>query len=197
MRRFDQYYSEAQAYLDAFKMILNAQEEHLLTVFIQQGPEIVKAKLKINKDSDWQLVFDRLVFSGDVLKKCVMNFMPFFKAMVYEHGPQVLRTIFQIEAPKYDEVFGKLFDLVAVSEGALYDHVVRNSEAFVELIRSGKAGELRSKLCLDGDKYEKLWIDILELLFDSVNCQIQSEANIDRSLQLLAMLWDYPSVEGR
>jgi hypothetical protein len=197
--RFDQYYSEAKAYLDTFKLLLEKQEEYLMTTFIQQGPEVLRKNMGITTDSDWQLVFDRLVFADDILKKCVMNFMPFFKAMVAEHGPSVLRKIFEIDVAKYDSVFEKLMDLVSVSEGALYDHVFRNSEKFLELIRAGKADDLRKQLCLEGDKYESLWIEILELLYDSINSQIQSESLQDKNVELLLnMLWNFPvSEEGR
>jgi len=196
MMRFDQYYSEAKAYLDTFKLLLQNQEEQMIVTFIQQGPSVLRKNMGVTSDADWQLVFDRLVFSDDVLKKCVMNFMPFFKAMVSEHGPSVLRRIFEIDAAKYDSVFEKLMGLVCVSEGALYDHVFRNSEKFLSLIKAGNADDLRKQLCLEGDKYESLWIEILELLYESINRQIQTESLQDKNEDfLLNILWNYPVSE--
>lgn len=166
--RFDQYENESQIHLDCLKEVLGRREEEMLTVFIQQGPDVLRTQLNLVKESDWTLVFDHLVFSGEVLKKCVVNFMPFFKNMVLEHGPVVLRKIFDIDGKKYDPVFEKLFDLVAVSHGALYDYVYKNRDMFAKRITAGNTKGLRAELCLGGVKYDPLWEEILGLLCEAV-----------------------------
>jgi hypothetical protein len=205
--RFDQYENESRIYLDCLKEALSKQEEDMLTVFIQQGPEVLRKKLNLVKDSDWMLVFDHLVFSGEVLKKCVVNFMPFFKHMVITHGPAVLRKIFDIDGKKYDPVFEQLFDLVAVSHGALYDYVYNNREMFAKRITAGRTKSLRHELCLGGAKYDSLWEEVLGLLCEAVCTAADSDRAYEsgllafsmmmnglreqRSLRSFAKMWEY------
>ena len=186
--KFDQYENESQIHLDCLKEALRRREEEMLTVFIQQGPEVLRKNLKLVKDSDWELVFDHLVFSGEVLKKCVVNFMPFFKHMVLEHGPVVLRKIFDIDGKKYDPVFEKLFDLVAVSNGALYDYVYRNREMFAKRITAGRTKSLRKELCLEGAKYDPLWEEILGLLCEAVCTKAGSDRAYESGITAFSMM---------
>lgn len=186
--RFDQYENESQIYLDSLKSALKRQEEDMLTVFIQQGPEVLRKKLNLVKDSDWLMVFDHLVFSADVLKKCVVNFMPFFKHMVVTHGPDVLRKIFDLEGEKYDPVFERLFDLVAVSHGALYDYAYANRNQLSKRILSGNAGDLRKELCLEGAKYAPLWEEILGLLSDAVCAKVEGDTAFENGIRAFSLM---------
>lgn len=186
--RFDQYENESRIHLDCLKEALSRREEEMLTVFIQQGPEVLRSRLKLNSDRDWEMVFEHLVFSGDVLKKCVINFMPFFKHMVLEHGPVVLRKIFDIDGKKYDPVFEKLFDLVAVSHGALYDHVYKNRDSFARRITAGNTKSLRKDLCLDGTKYDSLWEEILGLLCEAVCTVVGDDRAYESGIKAFSMM---------
>ena len=186
--QFDQYENESRIHLDCLKEALGRREEAMLTVFIQQGPDVLRKQLKLVKDTDWELVFDHLVFSGEVLKKCVVNFMPFFKEMVLKHGPEVLRKIFDIDGKKYDPVFEKLFDLVAVSHGALYDYVYKNRLMFAKRITAGKTKGLRKELCLAGAKYDPLWEEVLGLLCEAVCTKAGDDRAYESGITAFSMM---------
>jgi len=186
--RFDQYYNESGYLLDNLKDILAVREERLMTVFIQQGPEILKDQLGIRNDHDWKLVFDRLVFSKDVVRRCVVNFMPFFKMMVTEHGPQVLRTIFAIEDSRYDKVYEQVFDLVGVSDGAIHDYVYKNGDELAARVTNGQAGALRQEMGLESSKYDHLWAELLEMMHSRVCAGIENETNLERGLDAFSLM---------
>jgi hypothetical protein len=188
MLRFDQYESEARFLLDLVKVGVKDREEELIITFIQQGPEVLRSKLGPMGDNDWRQIFDRLVFSGDVLNTCVKNFMPFFKSMIVEHGPGVLREIFDIWDAKYDSVFERLFDLVAVSNGALYDYVYKNRQAFVDMIKDGNCHSLRTCLFLTNSRYESLWKEILQMLCDAVCDTVLNERMSEDSVKALSVI---------
>lgn len=186
--RFDEYSSESKALLEGLRISVRQREESMLICFIQQGPEVLRRMAGVQTDADWQMVFDRLVFSGQVLKKCVVDFMPFFKHMVVEHGPFVLRKIFNIEASKYDRVFLELFELVAIANGGLYDYVYRNRYGIAQRIREGRAGDLRLELGLKNDKYNALWGEILGILSNSVCEHVNTETTLEKGLQTFSLM---------
>jgi len=189
MLRFDEYQSESGYFLDLLKAGVKDREEELIMTYIQQGPEVVRARAGVADDESWSLLFDRLVFADDVLVKCVSNFMPFFKGMVAEHGPIVIRKIFDIDDAKYDAVFEKLFDLIAVGGGALYDFVYRHREEFVLKIKRGDGGEIREVLCLGSKRYDVLWGEILRMLIDFVCDGLLADRMNEDGLKALAKLF--------
>jgi hypothetical protein len=164
------------------------REEELITTFIQQGPEVLRARMGKTDDAEWKAVFDHLVFSGDALTKCVVSFMPFFKSMVMEHGPVVIREIFDIWDAKYDSVFERLFNLIAISNRALYDYAYINRHVFSKQVQSGEGGEVRKSLCLTGPRYATQWEEILQMLIDSVCDSILLDRMNQDNLKALAML---------
>lgn len=186
--RFDQYYNESRFLLDNLKESLAGREDLMMTVFIQQGPDAVRARFGLTDDADWKLVFDRLVFSKEVVKKCVVNFMPFFKHLVAEKGPLSLRTVFEIEKPEYDKVFEQVFDLVAVSDGAIYDYVFKNAGPLAEKVKSGKGMSLRKDLGMGSAKYDPLWSELLDIIHTEVCAGIANEDTLDRGLDAFSLL---------
>lgn len=190
MLNFDEYQSEAQYFLDLLKVGVADREEDLMVTYIQQGPEAVRAKVGVARDESWRDIFDRLVFNGDVLMKCVVNFMPFFKNMVVEHGPLVLRDIFDIREAKYDSVFERLFDLIAVSNGALYDYAYKNRVDLFSKIKRGEGDLVREALCLTGARYDALWSEILNMLVDAVCDQILEDRMKEDGLKVIVKLFE-------
>jgi hypothetical protein len=134
------------------------------------------------------MVFDHLVFSGDVLARCVVSFMPFFKSMVVEHGPVVIREIFDIWDAKYDSVFEQLFDLIAVENRALNDYAYKNRLSFSNRIKGGEGSEVRKSLCLAGTRYDSIWEEILQMLIDSVCDSILLDRMNGDNIKALTML---------
>ncbi len=190
MLSFDQYQCEFRYFLDLLKESVKKREEELMVIYIQQGPEVLRAKVGAKTDESMRMVFDRLVFTDDVLMKCVMNFMPFFKSMVAENGPLVLRKIFAIESARYNPVFEKLFDLVAVANGALFDYAYRNRTELAARIMRGDGGEIRKMLCLTGRRYDALWGEILRMLIDCVCDSILADRMNKDGIQALMKLFE-------
>jgi hypothetical protein len=188
MLRFDQYESEAKYLLDLVKEGVKDREEELIVTFIQQGPEALRSKLGPMGDTEWREIFDRLIFSGDILQKCVISFMPFFRSMVIKDGPGVLRELFDIWDAKYDTVFNGLFDIVAVRGGALYDYVYNNRSLFMDMIKHGNVERIRTCLFLNSPLYDSLWGEVLQMLCDSVCDKLLQERMSEDSVRALSLI---------
>lgn len=174
--------------LSTLRQELDAREVQLMETFIQEGPESLRQKLGISSDAVWMQIFDRLIFQKGVVKHCVLKFLPYFKHLVSEHGPAVLRSVFSIEDGKYDQVFENVFDFVAVGHNALYDHVYQNRHDYAQLIRKGNAKDLRSKLCVEAKRYDGLWQELLEILMKATCEELYSESVYDRGLTAFSMI---------
>jgi len=199
--------------LSSLRQELDAREVQLMETFIQEGPESLRQKLGISSDRIWMQIFDRLIFQKGIVKHCVLKFLPYFKYLITEHGPGVLRSVFAIEESKYDHVFENIFDFVAVGHNALYDHVYQNRHDYAQLIRKGNAKNLRTKLCVQAKRYDGLWQELLEILMKTTCEELYSESTFDRglnafsmimnqtrtqrSLRSFAKMWEFSSEKGR
>lgn len=183
MFRFDQYPSEEKAYLDLLLRGLKGNEQEIMTLFIEHGPQELKQKLRIHREEDWIIIFDYLVFQNDLLKLCVLRFLDFFQKLVAEKGPTAFRKILGIESELYDEVFEGVFDLVAISHGALFDYTKSHRDIFVSKIRTGKGSELRFKLGLTKSKYDTIWNQIVQDVFQNFGQQLIDERIIEEGLR--------------
>lgn len=175
--RFDQYFSEEEAYRELLIQSLQGREEQCMIIFVEKGPEELKKMLRLTRDTDWKIVFDYLVFQKDLLKICVRQFMDFFRELVADQGPHALRKILGIEDKAYDGVFEYIFDLVAISSGALFDFVARHRKDFLSQIHQNKGQNIRNTLGIHKKKYDAIWQQIVELLYD----EFQRE-NIDQRI---------------
>jgi hypothetical protein len=173
---------ENKDFNDQLKQLLKLKADKLMSIFIQEGPEALKEKLEIKYDRHWEFIFDYLVLDENIVKRCVVRYMPFFKQLVTENGPMVLKKVFQLEDKKYKAVFEQIFDLVAVANGALYDYVYINRKKFAFAIFNGEAKNLRSLLGLKAHKYSNLWYDILNLLQEAVCNKLYSDHAFENGL---------------
>ncbi len=180
--------SSDSTFSKALDKLLKQKGDKLMTIFIQEGPEALRKRLDVTLDKQGEYIFDYLVFSEDVLKRCVLNFMPFFKQLVAEKGPFALRVVFAIEDAKYDEIFAKVFDLVGIGEGALYDYIYEHKLALLQKITTGKAKNLRRELALDSFKYDVLWQEILGILQEAFCNKVYDEKMFDNGIQAFVMM---------
>lgn len=181
-------YSENQMLMDSIKKALQGREDELMRIFIQEGPEALRKRLSIKKEGDWQMIFNYLVLRTDALKNCVLEFMPFFKNLVEEKGPRALRDIFNLNKSEYDSAFKKIFQLVAICEGAIYHYIRRNKQALTQKILDGKGGEIRAELCLEDHEYTRLWMEILDILKENVCTRVATETQVEQGLQAFSLL---------
>jgi hypothetical protein len=185
---FNYYMEEDQKQqLDGLKESLQRHEEGLMEVFINEGPESLRKLLAVESENDWKLIFDYLVKRKNVLERCAVGYMPFFTELVIKNGPKSLRKIFKLEGPEYDQSFKRLMEMVSVSHGAIYRHVLANKAYFAGKILSGDSKNIRSELCIADSKYDVLWSEILGLLQDAVCQNVYDEKICDEGLSALTL----------
>lgn len=191
----------------ALKSALAKREQILDETFMRLGPDGLKMLLKVDNDADWNRVYEHLVLNRGIVRKCVVQFMDFFYDLVADKGPMYLRKAFNIEDKIFDPVFEEIFDLVAVSKGALILYVNRNKRILTRSVLRGNGSSLRKNLCLDGNRYNSLWMEILEILMNSVCTRYYDEKMVDqglmafttmmntvrtqRSLRSFSKMWEY------
>jgi len=168
--------------LIALKSALAKREQMLDETFMRLGPEGLKLLLRVESDADWERIYEHLVLNRGIVRKCTVQYMEFFCDLVAEKGPYSLRKAFKIEEKQFDPVFEEIFDLVAISQGALMDYVQRNKRSLTRSVLRGNGAELRSALCLEGNRYNSLWMEILELLMSSVCTSYYDERQVDQGL---------------
>lgn len=181
--------------LEILKRAIHNREEVALEGFVQLGPDELRKALDIEHNEDWGRFFDHLVLNRGVVKHCVRKYLKFFTDVVADKGPMALRRIFKIEDAQYDGVFEEIFDLVAVSKGALFQYVQENRFEFVMIIRQGHADNLRKGLCLDKKRYESVWFEILEYLMGTVCETYYDERAVETGLQVFTLLMN--NLRGR
>lgn len=166
----------------ALKSALAKREQLLDETFMRLGPDGLKMLLKVDSDDDWNRVYEHLVLNRGIVRKCVIQYMDFFYDLVVEKGPMSLRKAFNIEDKQYDDVFEGIFDLVAISKGSLMEYVRRNKRSLTRSVLRGNGAGLRRALCLDGNRYNSMWMEVLEILMNSVCIRYYDERMVDQGL---------------
>jgi len=174
--------------LELLKKAVQSREEIAVSGFVNLGPDELRKVLGIEVHSDYALLFDYLVLNKGVVRHCVLRYMDFFNDVMVKYGPMALRNIFKIESTKYDKVFEEIFDLVAVSTGALYKYVENNRFEFAMIVKGGNADGLRNELGLSGRKYMPLWMEILDLLVQSVCDSVYDESMLERGVAAFSLI---------
>ncbi len=187
------YHNDQQqgAYEKAMAILKAAMERRydvLTETFVKEGPDRLKELMAYENEQDWVELFDYLVSKQGVLKKTVMTYMDFFTDFVAKKGPQALRNLFRINESKYDLNFEEIFDLVAISTGALHNYVNDNKMELAHRIRDGKANSLRYELGLNNSKYDDLWFEILDLLMRCVCETAITKSQYDHGLKAFSLL---------
>ncbi len=174
--------------LDELKAALQRHEECLMQVFVKEGPQAVRDYLCVKGDVDWKLVFDYLVKRKKVLEVCALDYLPFFKDLVVKHGPEILKSLFKIEGKEYEKEYERLFDMIAVSHGAIYQYAYGKRSQLVERIMGGEAKSIRKELCIYEKKYDALWFEVLELLRGCVCEKVVDDVMYERGLNAFSLL---------
>jgi hypothetical protein len=180
--------SQLERALSILKKAIEKRECIVTEGFINLGPDKLRKHLSITNNEDWNKLFDYLVLNKGVVRKCVIKYADFFYDLVASHGPIAMRKVFGIEDSKYDAIFEEIFDLIAVSKGALFIYVRNNCADFAKLVKNGKAGDLQTKLCLNMAKYQDLWIKILEIFVDAVCEDYYDDKAVDRGFYAFSLM---------
>lgn len=64
----------------------------------------------------------------------------------------------------------------------LMRYVEANQAEFVVEIKNGKGIDLREKLGLDKKKYEKIWLEIVEMLMQNLSSELVKDSMLEQGL---------------
>lgn len=151
------------------------KEKAIIESYISDGPIALKEKMSIT-DNEWQVVFDHLVFSENLLYKCIVQNFEFFTQEYIAHGVAHLREMMDVVDEKYDNVWTVVFDFVAISCDGINYHVVEHRERYVDALMEHGTDFIRKVLCISHCRYEDTWAKILDILLNAA-----CEKNFDMS----------------
>ena len=170
--------------------MLHKYDKKLVRNYLEYGPDGLRAKLGINSDSLWEVIFDYLVFEKEVVKHCARNNTAYIHNLFVEHGPVAIRRAFNLSGKKYEDVWEYILDYIGISRGALYEYVTENSSKYREKIYHGQASLIREELCIEKDKYEHVWGEILDVLLNAVSTETFTHSAFEHGLALFSKLYN-------
>ena len=159
------------------------KEEALVERYILDGPAQIKDDLGLT-DEQWEAVFEHLVFGFDLLGKIVKASPEFFIETYVKYGILHLREVLEVGDRKFDEAWEKLFDLVAVENKALLYHVIEHREEYYQALVTKGADYLKKILQISAEKYEELWLKVLDMMLSNFCAQKFTEMDFDHGLRV-------------
>ncbi|MEK7672983.1 MAG: hypothetical protein AAB373_03790 [Patescibacteria group bacterium] len=165
------------------------KESQLIEKYIQDGPTAVQDELELT-DTEWQVIFDYLVFEHNLLYKCVSHSSEFFHDCYVKFGVAHVRSIIEVEDKKYDKIFEVIFDYLAISLEGLNYHVMQNREKYVMAFKVRGGDYIRTVLALSKEKYQDQWMQILDVLLKLVCDDMFTEQNCEHSLNAFVHLFN-------
>lgn len=159
------------------------KEEALIERYILDGPAQIKDDLGLT-DEQWEAIFEYLVFGFDLLTKTVKASPEFFTETYVKYGILHLREVLDVGDRKFDEVWEKLFDLVAVENRALLYHVIEHREEYYQALMTRGSDYLKKILQVSAEKYEELWLKVLDLMLSNFCAQKFTEMDFDHGLRV-------------
>ena len=149
--------------------MLEKYDKKLLKYYLDNGPEKLKETLDVGDNELWQIVIDYLIFEKKAVKICYKKNTNYIHSVFAEKGPKHMREAFKLEGSKYDQIWEEALDFIGIAHGALFEYVRNSSNHFKELIRNGKAEQIRKELGLSKLKYNDIWEEVLDLLLECVS----------------------------
>jgi len=162
---------------------VKGKEETLIERYIQDGPAQLKDDLGL-ADEQWEAVFEYLVFGFDLLVKTVNASPEFFTETYVKYGILHLREVLEVGDRKFDEVWTKVFELIAVENKALLYHVIEHREEYYQVLMNKGADYLRKILQISAEKYEELWVKVLDVMLSNFCAQKFTELDFDNGLRV-------------
>ena len=172
------FYSRAQF----IREYVCGQETELIESYLENGP-ISTREMFAFTEGQWELVFDYLVFTHNLLFKCIVRNADFFVQQYVEHGMAHLRDMFGVCDMKYDEIWRVVFDFVAIANDGIYMHVLHHRDRYTLAMKARDKAFVRKVLGLWGEQYDESWARILDVLLNSAADAIFSETTYERGLE--------------
>lgn len=160
---------------------VRGKEDELIEAYVLDGPMALKMQKGFSED-EWEIVFNYLVFDKGLVFKCIMQNLDFFIEEYVKHGMAHIREIFEIQAPKYDNVAKHIFDFIAIANDALYQHVLHHRDRYMLAMKARGSDFVRKILGVWGDKYNESWEKLLNTLLHAVCDAIFTENTYERGL---------------
>ncbi|MBD3330134.1 hypothetical protein GF354_01230 [Candidatus Peregrinibacteria bacterium] len=167
--------------MEIVEKIARGRENVLIEAYILNGPSELKNALNLNEEA-WSRVFDYLVFEHNLLFKTVANSVQFFMDQYIEGGTSAVREILDVLDSKYDSIFENVFDFLAISNDALYYHVMHNRDKYSLAMKTRGGDFVRKVLGIWKEKYSENWARILDLLLATVCNDLFTERTFDQGL---------------
>jgi len=163
------------------------REDQLIQAYVVAGPTALLKALKI-KDAKWQVIFDYLVFEHGLLDKCISQNIGFFVDLYVKFGINHIRSIFEVEAKKYDFPMESVFDFIAVKNEGLFLNVLQNRARYSLAFKARGENFLRTILGILDEKYDQVWGMVLDILLNAVCDGLFSERTLEHGLKNFAMM---------
>ncbi|MBD3156417.1 hypothetical protein GF369_01180 [Candidatus Peregrinibacteria bacterium] len=170
--------------------MLHRYDDKLISHYLEHGPEGLRTTLGITSDRLWDVIFDYLVFEKEVVKYCTRNNSAYIHSLFAEHGPRAIRSAFQLNGDKYEDIWEYVMDYIGISRGALYEYVSEKSSLYREHIYRGECLSLRKDLAIEKDKYEHVWGEVLDLLLNAVSTDAFTHSAFEHGLHLFSTLYN-------
>ncbi len=175
-----------------------SREKALIKSYIKDGPTDLREKLGLT-ESQWEILFDYLIFNHDLLNQCVRVNRDFFIDGYVRYGMNHVRDILNISSSKYDKYISEIFDYLAIENDALYYHVLQNRDKYLVSFRARGGDFLRTKLLINDLRYNDYWEKILSLFLNDYCDSLLSEKMFEGSLcaftQMMNVLREHRPVE--
>ena len=170
--------------------MLEKYDKKLLKYFLDNGPNKLKKKLAVEDNELWRLVFNYLVFEKNAVRICFKKNTNYIHSVFAEKGPIHMRKAFKLNDPKYELIWEEVLDFIGIARGALFEYVRNDSNRYKDLIRNGKAEQIRTELGLNKLKYNGVWEDILDLLLESVSFENFSHSMFEQGLRFFSNMYN-------
>lgn len=89
---------------------VNGKEKELSMVFLDEGFDVLKEKLDICKEEEWDIIKDNFIIYSGLIVVLVVKNIRFFTDLLMSNGAGKVREILQLSDKKYDGVFGVVLD---------------------------------------------------------------------------------------
>ncbi|MFC1599774.1 hypothetical protein ACFL3T_01975 [Patescibacteria group bacterium] len=170
--------------------MLEKYDKKLLKYFLDNGPDKLKKKLAVEDNDLWKVVFDYLVFEKNAVKVCFKKNTNYIHSIFAEKGPSHMRKAFRLEGPKYEQTWEEVLDFIGIARGAIFEYVRNDSNRYKDLIRNGKAEQIRTELGLNKLKYNGIWEEILDLLLECVSFENFSYSMFEQGLRFFSNMYN-------
>lgn len=163
------------------------RENKLIAAYILDGPKALRSKLEVG-ESEWQAIFDYLVFQSNLVYKSVITNKDVFLDEYIRNGTSHVREMLGILDEKYDDAWEVVFDFLAISNEGLYYHVLHHRTRYVQVMRKRGSDFIRKVLGVIGYKYEENWGKVLDYLLNAVCDDLFTERTYEHGLKAFSLL---------